>query len=243
MSSIRWSSDSPAVCCAVSLLENRSTNQRTSLQRDESNQVKVFSIFRKGGPFLLLHEPSFSTSRKPGAAILCRLEDQGPTALGWNGHAFQCLSQTCAWASSLRSKPCVKPVPRASPDRNQPLPAQSPQSAMFSTISYHLSRRRPTMKNSECSFLFQVQVAFFSLHPTGPTEKCLDFNSFALHLHLLRLGDVLAAMVLHWQVRYLSFWVLQPVSIFSVAHSYIQLPYSYHIPGMALTVGWHLYWA
>ena len=73
------------------------------------------------------------------------------------------------------------------------------------------------------SFLFQVQVAFFSLHPTGPTEKCLDFNSFALHLHLLRLGDVLAAVVLHWQVRYLSFWVLQPVSIFSVAHSYIQL--------------------
>lgn len=78
------------------------------------------------------------------------------------------------------------------------------------------------MKKSECSFLFQVQVAFFSLHPTGPTEKCLDFNSFALHLHLLRLGDVLAAMVLHWQVRYLSFCVLQPVSIFS-AHSYIQL--------------------
>lgn len=72
----------PAVCCAVSLLENRSTNQRTSLQRDESNQVKVFSICRKGGLFLLLHEPSFSTSRKPGAAILCRLEDQGPTALG-----------------------------------------------------------------------------------------------------------------------------------------------------------------
>lgn len=61
------------------------------------------------------------------------------------------------------------------------------------------------MKNSECSFLFQVQVAFFSLHPAGPTEKCLDFNSFALHLHLLRLGDVLAAVVLHWQVRYLSF--------------------------------------
>ena len=98
--------------------------------------------------------------------------------------AIQCLSQTCAWASSLRSKPCVKPVRRASPDRNQPLPAQSPQSAMFSTISYHLSRRRPTMKNSECSFLFQVQVAFFSLHPTGPREKCLAFNSFTPYASL-----------------------------------------------------------
>ena len=170
MSSIRWSSDSPAwlfvVLCLCWKIDQR-INARLCSEMSPTKSKSSVSVAKVVLSCFSM-KPSFSTSRKPGAAILCWLEDQGPTALGWNGHAFQCLSQTCAWASSLRSKPCVKPVPRASPDRNQPLPAQSPQSAMFSTISYHLSRRRPTMKNSECSFLFPSTSSLLFIAPYRP---------------------------------------------------------------------------